>query len=162
MSVNFKSDNIQKHKELSDGIKGNLEVVGGNTVKEKEGHGAYYANLPEGIDRKTVEEVAKYNTRFVTASHIAVGEVAAEIFKNDKTINEVNAQIGYFGKTDTIDIGVSRTKVYQNHLADDPADKEITKHLVMKTTVTSQSAKGYGLKAIRESMSEEFQGIAAK
>ena len=109
-----------------------------------------------------VEELAKYNSKFVTSAHVAVGELAADIFKQNKNIDQVEAQLGFFGKTDSIEIGVSRTKTYQNHLAERPEDKEITKHLVMKTTVTSQSIKGYGLKSVRESMSEEFQGMFSK
>lgn len=161
MSVSFKSENIQKHRDLSDKIKDALEVSG-CIIKEKEPHSAYYSNLPEGISKKEVEEVAKYNSKFVTAAHVAVGELTSDIFLADKTVSNVDAQIGFFGKSDTIDINVSRSRTYQNHLAENDADKEITKHLVMKTTVTSQSVKGYGLKAARDSMSEEFQGMFKK
>lgn len=161
MTVNFKSESVVKHKDLSDKIKEGLEV-NGTTIKEKESHSAYFANLPEGVEKKHVEELAKYNSKFVTSAHVAVGELAADIFKQNKNVDQVEAQLGFFGKTDSIEIGVSRTKTYQNHLAERPEDKEITKHLVMKTTVTSQSIKGYGLKSVRESMSEEFQGMFSK
>lgn len=161
MTVNFKADNLQKHKPLSSKIK-EACVVDGTSIKETESHSAYYGNLPEGITKKEVEELAKYNSKFVTAAHVAVGEMASEIFVKDKNASEVNAQIGYFAKTDDISIAVSRSKIYQNHLAENEADKEVTKHLVMKTTVTSQSVKGYGLKSVRESMSEEFQGLFKK
>jgi len=158
MSVTFKADNIAKHKDLSDKIKEAL-VVEGPTIKESEPHSAYYSNLPEGLSRKEVEEVAKYNSKFVTAAHVAVGELASDVFVKDKDLNEVNASIGFFGKSDNIEINVSRSKTYQNHLASNEEEKEVTKHLVMKTIVTSQSMKGYGLKSIRESMSEEFQNL---
>lgn len=161
MTVNFKSENVMKHKDLSDKIKSSLEV-NGTTIKEKESHSAYLSNLPEGIERKHVEDLAKYNSKFVTSAHIAVGELAADIFKHDKSATQVEAQVGFFGKTDSIEVAVSRSKTYQNHLAERDEDKEITKHLVMKTTVTSQSVKGYGLKAVRDSMSEEFQGLFSK
>jgi hypothetical protein len=161
MSVNFKTENLQKHKELSDKIRENL-VAEGTLVKEKEPHLAYYDNLPEGVNQKQVEEIAKYNTKFVTAAHVAIGELASEVFVKDKTAQQVEAELGFFGKQDKINITVDRSKTYQNHLAENDADKEVTKHLVMKTTVTSQSVKGYGLKAVRESMSEEFQGLFKK
>lgn len=161
MSVNFKTENLQKHKELSDNIRNSLTTEG-TSVKEKEGHSAYYSNLPEGITSKTVEDIAKYNTKFVTAAHVAIGELASEVFVKDKSAQQVEAEIGFFGKQDKINITVDRSKTYQNHLAENDADKEVTKHLVMKTTVTSQSVKGYGLKAVRESMSEEFQGLFKK
>lgn len=161
MTVNFKSENVGKYKELSDKIKETLEVADA-TIKEKESHLAYYGNLPEDISKKQVEELAKYNSKYVTATHVAVGELAADIFKGKKSIESVEAEVGYFGKADSISISVSRSKTYQNHLAKDEADKEVTKQLVMQTTVTSQSAKGYGLKAVRESMSEEFAGMFKK
>jgi len=161
MSVNFKSENIAKYKELSDSIKDTLEVNDA-TIKEKEPHSAYYSNLPEDISKKQVEELAKYNSKFVTATHVAVGELAADIFKGKKSIETVEAEVGYFGKADSISVSVVRSKTYQNHLAKEEADKEVTKQLVMQTTVTSQSAKGYGLKAVRESMSEEFAGMFKK
>ena len=161
MSVNFKSENVQKYKELSDKIKETLTTQE-TSIKEKESHGAYYANLPEGFDRKAVEDLAKYNSKFVTAAHIAVGELATEIFKSKKSIDSVDAEMGYFGKADSINVAVVRTKTYQNHLAKEESEREVTKQLVMHTTVTSQSAKGYGLKAVREAMSEEFAGMFKK
>lgn len=161
MAVNFKTEALAKHKDLSNSIKDHLDVSG-TTIKEKEPHSAYYANLPEGISKKEVEEIAKYNSKFVTAAHVAVGEMASEIFVKDKSASEVNATVGFFGKSDSIDITVNRSKTYQNHLATNEAEKEVTKHLVMKTTVTSQSVKGHGLKSVREAMSEEFQGLFKK
>ena len=161
MTISFKAENLQRHKDLSDKIKTAL-VVEGSVVKEKEPHSAYLSNLPEGIGKKEVEELSKYNSKFVTATHVAVGEVAAEIFKADKKIDAIEAEVGYFGKSDTININVSREKTYQNHLAKDPSEKEVTKHLVMQSTITSQSVKGHGLKAVRDSMSEEFAGMFKK
>lgn len=161
MSINFKAENLQKHAELAKSIKSSLKADG-TIIKESEPHLAYLANLPEGHTTKTVEELSKYNGRFVTATHLAVGEMAADIFKANKNIDTVEAEIGYFGKNDSININVSRSKTFQNHLAKDPTEKEVTKHLVMQTTISSSSVKGNGLKAVRDSMSEEFAGMFNK
>ena len=161
MSVNFKAENLQKHSDLATKIKAGL-VAQGNVVKETVPHSTYIENLPEGITSGQVEELSKYNGKFVTATHIAVGEMAAEIFKGDKSVVNVEAEVGYFGKNDSISINVARTKTFQNHLAKDDADKEVVKHLVMQTTVSSTSIKGNGLKAVRDSMSEEFAGMFSK
>lgn len=161
MSVNFKSENLQKHSELSDAIKTSLKVEGA-TIKENEPHSAYLTNLPEGHTAKSVEELSKYNGRFVTATHIAVGEMAADIFKANNSIEAVEAEVGYFGKNDSININVARSKTFQNHLAKDPSEKEVVKHLVMQTTISSSSIKGSGLKAVRDSMSEEFADMFKK
>ena len=88
-----------------------------------------------------------------------MGELGAEIFSDDSSINQVEAQVGFFGKNDHINMSILRQKTYKNNLAGDENNKEVTKHLVMKTTVTSQSVEGYGLKAVRESMSEEFKDM---
>lgn len=161
MSVTFKSENVQKYKPLADSIKEGLEVQG-NTLKEKESHSAYFANLPEGITKKEVEDLSKYNAKFITSAHVAVGEIAADLFQKDSSLSQIDASVGFFGKTDTIDMSVNRTRTYQNHLAENEADKEIVKHLVIKATVSTQSAKGYGVKSVKESMSEEFQGMFNK
>ena len=161
MTVKFKSESIQKYRDLVDSIKDNLEVNGTN-IKEKESHSAYYANLPEGITKTQVETISKYNSKFVTASHVAIGEMAADIFQKDKNAQQVYGSIGFFSKSDSIDITVNRSKTYQNHLAENEADKEVTKHLVMKAIVTTQSSKGYGVKSIKEAMSEEFQDMFKK
>lgn len=161
MSVNFTAENLQKYSKLSNAIKDTLKAEGA-TIKEEEAHSAYLANLPEGHDAKSVEELAKYNSRFVTATHIAVGEMAADIFKANKDIETVEAEVGYFGKNDSININVARSKTFQNHLAKDPSEREVVKHLVMQTTVTSSSIKGSGLKAVRDSMSEEFANMFKK
>ena len=161
MSVNFKSENLQKHGELAAKIKAGL-VAQGNVIKETVPHSTYTENLPEGITAGQVEELSKYNGKFVTATHVAVGEMAAEIFKGDKAAESVEAEVGYFGKNDSISINVARTKIFQNHLAKDPSDKEVVKHLVMQTTVSSSSVKGNGLKAVRDTMSEEFAGMFSK
>ncbi|EKD89542.1 MAG: hypothetical protein ACD_33C00045G0009 [uncultured bacterium] len=161
MAINFKSDNIQKFKHLSDAIKTNLKADG-SSIKETETHSAYIANLPEGITKDTVEDISKYNSKFVTAAHIAVGELSSEIMKKDKSVETVEAEIGYFGKNDSLSITVNREKTYQNYLAKDGDPKEVVKHLVMNTTATIHSAKGSSLKSVKESMSEEFQGMFKK
>ena len=161
-TVNFKSEPVAKHKELADSIKESL-VVENRTIKEKESHSAYYDNLPEGITKKQVEDLSKYNGRYTSAAHVAVGELAAGIFLADKSNTApVEAQIGIFGKQDHINMTVEREKTYQNQWAEKEEDKEITKHLVIKSTVTSVTSKGIGLKSIRDSMSEEFTDLFNK
>jgi len=161
MSVNFKAENLQKYSELAGAIKASLTAEG-TIIKESKPHSAYLENLPEGVTAKSVEELSKYNGRFVTATHIAVGEMAADIFKANKSAEAVEAEVGYFGKNDTININVARSKTFQNHLAKEPGEKEVTKRLVMQTTVSSSSIKGSGLKAVRDSMSEEFADMFKK
>ena len=158
MAITFKSEVTDKHAELARSIKEKL-IVDGNSIKEEESHSAYFSNLPETLTRQAVDDVAKYNSRFVTAAHLAIGELAADVFVENKDAQEVNASIGFFGKTDNISVNVLRSKTYQNHLAKEGEPQEVTKALVMKTNVTMQSASGYGLKPLRDEISQQFANI---
>jgi len=155
--MEFKADNLTKFKALADKIKATLEVEN-HAIKEAKSHTAYYDNLPEGHTRDTVAALSDYNSKFVTASHIAVGEIATGILAKDKKVDTIEAEIGMFGKNDHINITVNRSKTYNNFLAKDDQDKEITKHLVMTTSVSMHSAKGTALKSVKEAMGEEFHG----
>lgn len=158
MSVKFNSEALQKHAGLAASIKETLETKG-TDVAEKESHGAYYANLPEGLSKEVVEDLSKYNNAFTAASHVAFGEVAAEIFVNNPEAQKVNGQIGFFGKRDNIEMTAHREKTYRNNFAETEEDKELKKHLVISASV---NVSGYGLKSIREAMSEEFKDKYAK
>lgn len=158
MAVKFQNDTVTKHKVLSDAIKGSLSAEG-TTIKETESHGAYFGNLPEGIAKETAENLAKYNNDFVAASHIAIGEMAGDIFQSNKDAQKVEAAIGFFGKRDKVTATVHRTKTFRNNFAENEADKELTKHLVIQSTVQTS---GFGLKSVRESMSEEFKDKYSK
>lgn len=158
MSVNFKADSLQKHQPLAAKIKESL-VVEGSKAREEESHKAYFDNLPEGIDRATVENVAKYNQNYVSASHVAVGEIAAEQFNNNKDLNRMDVEIGFFGKRDKIELTVHREKEFRNNFAENEEDKVRKKHLVINSSISSSD---YGLKSIRDAMSEEFTNSFAK
>lgn len=158
MSVEFKSDKLTKYRVLADKIKANLKTEKAS-IKEETSHGAYFANLPEGIEEKVAKELAKYNSDFVSAAHLAIGETAADMFKKEKTLNKVNAEIGFFGNRDKITATVDRTKQYTNAFAEKEEDKKITKHLVVSSSVQTS---GFGLKSIRNEMSKEFKDLFSK
>lgn len=160
MAIKFGAENLNKHRELAESVKNGLDRNGA-VISEKESHGTYYENLPEGLTKKQVEDLSKYNVHYIAAAHLAVGEMAADAFVEDKNLDRVTASMGYFGKNDSIDMTVDRSKTYQNRLTDGD-DKEVTKHLVVKTQITTASGKGYGVKAIRDSMSQEFEGMFKK
>ncbi len=158
MTIKFSSEAVYKYRELADSVKENLEYADGS-IREKESHSAYYAGLPDGFTKEKVEDLSKYNAKFNTAAHVAVGEVASDVFKKHKDIDSVEAEVGFFGSQDKLSMTVSRQKTYNNFLANEGEPKEVTKHLAMKTTVTTHSAKGYGLKSVREAMGEEFEKL---
>lgn len=158
MAVTFNSEALAKHSELASKIKQTLSV-NNSTIKEEESHKAYYENLPEGIEKETVEKVAGYNQSYVAAAHVAVGEIAAAEFNSNKELERLDAQLGFFGKKDSIEMTVHREKTYRNNFAETEEDKQLKKHLVISASVKSS---GHGLKPIREAMSEEFTNTFAK
>ena len=153
MAITFKSEKLEKHQEMAQVIKENLKAEG-TKISEEESHGAYYKTLPEGLTQDVVKEVAKHNQNFVAATHVAIGEMAADIFNTDKSAETVTAQVGFFGARDKITATVDREKVFRNSFATNEEDKEIKKSLVMRSTIDTS---GSGLKSIREAMSEEFK-----
>lgn len=158
MAVKFNSESLKKHSDLAEKIKSTLNVEG-TSIKEEESHKAYFDNLPEGVDRETVENVAKYNQNFVAAAHLAVGEIAAQEFNENKDVERLDARVGFFGKRDNVEMTVHRQKTYRNNFAENEADKELKKHLVINSSVSSSD---FGLKPIRDAMSEEFASSFAK
>lgn len=154
------SDSISKHEDLAHKILENLKNED-NKINEKESHGAYNANLPEGVTPQTVEAISKYNGQFVSAAHIAIGKMAADVFAKNKKIDEIEASVGFFGKDDSIDVNVLREQKFTNNFAKEGEDKEVVKPLFMQTTVTVKCAKGIGLKSIKDelgrSLAPKFQ-----
>lgn len=160
MAVKFKNETVEKYQDLAVKIKDNLEASG-STIKEKEERKPYYENLPEGITEEQVKELSKYNAKYMTAAHVAVGEVAAEIMLKNNSIDQVRAEVGFFGPHDSISFTIDREKVYQNHLSSD-GPKEVVKNLVITSSADIQSARGISLKAVREAMGAEFKNMLKK
>lgn len=152
MSVRFTSEAVEKHRDLADSIKAGLTVEG-TVIKEKESHSAYNANLPEGITPDTIKTVSKYNGSFVKAAHVAIGERAAEIFKDDKSVDKVTASMGYFAPSDSLSFTAERSRVYPNPQAGEGDPAKITKNLVLTCT---DDIRGQSVKTIRDAMSSEF------
>jgi len=149
------------YTELADKIQKNLEVQDGN-IEEKEKHSVYDQNLPDNITPDMVKSLAKYNAAFVNASHIAVGRMAANLFKEDKKKQTVNASIGFFGPDDTVDITVHRSKTFTNSFAKEGEPKEVEKTLYMQSSVTVRSNNGSGLRNLKEELSKELSSIFNK
>lgn len=153
MSVRFNGEAIDKHRDLADAIKNGC-AVDGSTIKETESHSAYNANLPEGLTPATIKEVARYNTNFVKAAHVAVGELSADIMSKDKTVDKCTAQLGFFAPGDTLGFTAERSRMYPNPQAAEGEPNKVTKHLVLTMTT---DIRGQSVKSIRDTMSESFK-----
>ena len=93
-SVQFKNDPVGKFRDLADAIKNNT-VRDGAVITEKETNASYNSHLPEGVTPDTVKAISKYNSQYLKASTLAVGELAAEAFLEDKNLQSVTATIGF-------------------------------------------------------------------
>lgn len=161
MSIQFKADQVAKNRELADKIKSAVSSKDG-IITETESHSVYHGNLPEGITKDTVESLSKYNSKFVNAAHVAIGELAAESFVANKELPAVTGKIGYFAKNDSLEFTVSREKTYNNKFAGEGQPATVTRHLVIDMTAAVHGNKGSGVKSLRAAMSEEFAGICKK
>lgn len=159
MSITFKNESLSKHRQLADAIKDNL-TTNGAKIEEKESHSAYNANLPEGHTPETVKELSRYNDRFLKASTLAVGEVAAESFKKDKHLTEMTAKVGFQTPADSFTFTIDREREFPVPRGkDEPEDaprRKITKHLHIERTV---ELSGTSIKSVTSVMSDEFKDL---
>lgn len=157
MSVTFKNESLAKHRALADSVKATL-VRDGVQIVEKESHGAYNANLPEGITPETVKSITKYNGAYLKASSLAVGEFSAEIFNKDKKVTELTAKIGFQGPGDSYQFSIDREREFPiprgRDEAEDAPRRKTTKHLHIERTV---ELSGTSIKSVSSVLSEEFK-----
>lgn len=156
MSVTFKNETLAKHRTLADAVKKSLVVEGRNIV-ETESHAAYNAHLPEGVTPDTIKQISKYNGQFLKAATIAVGEIAADQFKGDKSITELTAKVGFQAPGDAYTFTVERDRVFPVPRGkDEPEDaprRTKTKPMHIERTV---EITGTSIKSVASVMSEEF------
>ncbi|WP_396190493.1 hypothetical protein [Flavobacterium sp.] len=150
--VVFTSDAIDKVRDIADSIKSGVQNASGHFT-ETDSHSAYNAHLPEGVTPAVVKEVASYNSRFIKAAHVAVGELAGTQFAGDKHAQRVTARVGYFAPTDNLDFTAERQRSYPNPQAKDGEDARVTKSLVLTMT---EDVRGHTVKSLRDTMSEQF------
>lgn len=161
MKTSFTAEPIQKFSTLASAIEANLELKEG-TIQDITPLKIYNENLPCNITPEQRKELSKYDSEYITAAHIAVGSFSADLFKKDKTLTAVLAQVAYGAPRDNINITVERSHTYTNHLAKNEADKEVIKHLSMTTNVEVKGARGISLKRIKDLMGEEYENSFKK
>jgi len=156
-SVQFKNDPVGKFRDLADAIKNNT-VRDGAVITEKEVNASYNSHLPEGVTPDTVKAISKYNSQYLKASTLAVGELAAEAFLEDKSLQSVTATIGFQAPGDAYKFSVDRSREFPVPRAkgEDPStpQKKVTKHLHIERTV---EITGQSIKSVSSVMSEEFK-----
>jgi hypothetical protein len=103
---------IKAHiQELANGIKKDITFDSATHIFTEEN--SFEKHLPDGIDMPTVGIVNQYNTDFVAASALAVGEYAIEEMKKHKTIETISADFK-MGEKDTVSHMVTRQKTFTN------------------------------------------------
>jgi hypothetical protein len=157
--ITFSHNAINKHRDLAEKIRENLEIDG-VTIKEKEVHGAYNANLPEGLTPEMVKDLSRYNSAFHSAAYVAVAETAAEMFAANQEATRINAQLGYNAQGDQLNMTVDRSVAYPNPKAKEEGQPEkILKQLVVSSSV---DLRGTSTKSLRNALSAEFENYFAK
>lgn len=160
MSHQFKNEALNKHRELANAVKEHLQVEG-SVISEKEEHSAYNATLPEGLTPELVDKLSKHTGKFITAAHVAINELATDIFTGDKSINTVTAQVGVFAKGDKIKSVIEREKSFTVHLDKTKEPTVTTKNLVSTRSVELDFQSAPGLKAAIGHMQQEYRDTFA-
>lgn len=150
---------IQKYENLANKIKEGMKYdKENNVINEVEEHSVYNKNLPEGVTPEVIKNITNYNSEFINAAHIAVGDMAADIFKQNKNIENTTANIGFFGPKDSISITANRKMEFTNSFAKPGEEQTVVKNLHLKGVVEIKSNNGIGLKKIKEEISQTFAG----
>ncbi len=163
MAFKFNSDKTEAHRTLADAIIGGVtrdDKTG--VISETEQGSVYMGNLPEGLTPELVKAKAEYDTRFLSAAHVAAAEVAADMFMTNCELQQVKGNIGYADQKGSILFNIDRSVEYRNSFAKEGDPQTITKHLVMTATVNTASGTGHGLKSLRADMSEQFAELMKK
>lgn len=158
MSVTFKNETVAKHRALADKIKAGCKAEG-TQIKENESHSAYNGNLPNGWTAEDIKTLSMYNLDFNKASHVAVGEMSADMFNADSELKKVQAKVGYFAAADSLIFSVERSRTYNNSLAAAGEPTKVTKNLVISC---DEDIRGTGLKSLKDAMSLEFKDSFCK
>ncbi len=117
------------------------------------GEKSFENHLPDGMSIGTVNDVHDYETRFVSASGLAVGQMAIEAMAKDKGIEKITGSFP-MGKKNEVSHTTTREKKFTN-IADPKSP--IHKHGDLSTTYTVYAGLNQGeLKKVRA----ELHGIA--
>jgi hypothetical protein len=96
-------------RELTDNIKNTTQIKSdGTAIVDPE---TYVKNLPTGLTKEIVQDVRAYDTRFLAASALAVGELSEPVMKKHQALESVTAVFPMTGKDDmTVQYDRTRTK----------------------------------------------------
>lgn len=79
----------QEIKDLASKLEVKIDTTTGLATLNDD---AYTASMPEGITSDTIKSVHKYNTQFITAMGLAVGEAAIPVMKKHEDLKVVEAE----------------------------------------------------------------------
>lgn len=158
MSHKFTTPAIDKLRPVVDRIKEGV-IREGDHFSEATSHSAYNANLPEGLTPDVVDSVQKYNITFVKAAHVAVGELGADVFAANKSVDKVTAKLGFFGPGSHVELAAERSHSFLNPQAKPGEDATIVKECFVsgKTVVSTGDVR-----SIRTAISQQFAEQNAK
>ena len=125
------------YEDLVNTIKDSLEADSEKgVIKPKEGSNPYVDSLPEGLTKKVVKEVEKYQADYVAAATIAATEMAGDILAENKSLEAVKAEVPFAVGRGSMEVRVDRERSFRN-----PQTGEVSSQPYISTKVKFAGAK---------------------
>lgn len=150
----------QPVKDLAEALKKDLTVNKDGTTEVAAD--TYIKNMPEGVTEEMAKAVQSYNTNFIAAATLAVGETSIPVMKKNKDLERVSAVFPTIGKDN---VSVVFDRVRENSFTN-PQTKE--RELVIKNGATTVGYEVYGAKskgslaAVRAHLNEQAAAALAE
>lgn len=118
---------------------------------------AYVANMPESITAQNVKDLNNYNTKFVAAAGLALGEASIPVMKKNADLNDTSLVVLDPAKN-KFEFTFDRTKMVRGG----PGSESTESFGVLSAKVKLRAAKNAGLGHVRTHLSEMATKALAK
>jgi hypothetical protein len=148
----FGTELSKTEHSIYEALKSSIEHKGNGLLETKSN--VYKETLPEGITDETIKTINKHNMDFVRASHAAVGEVAIDVFRQDKEIQSVHTKFDFMGDN-TLSLNVAREKTFNNPSTGEKIDRPG----YMSSEVKTKGLKGTSVQRIKDIVAEAAKSL---
>lgn len=120
--------------------------------------GTYVKHLPEGVSESSVRKLQDYNSEFIAAAALAVGEAGVPVLKKNKDLEKLDLEATTVGK-DSIGVVFARSR--EDRVPG--TDKTVTQYGAVRATMTNYSTKPVGqFKAVKDHLNDLAEKALAK
>lgn len=114
----------------------------------------YTRLLPETVTKETIEALQAHNTRMVSATTLAVGEIAMPVLKKNKELEEASLKLSMVGK-DAMNVTLARSRQVPSRNEDGTTGTQ-TKYGSVSVSIDEYSTGPRGdFKKVKQFLSEQ-------